>query len=140
MPAGEAGYLFHERLTWALGVPAPESPDPQLEYDASSGARDISEKPQVGAVNPGRADSAYRAGGAGRGALCVKAHVLDIHVQRPHRDVRDRREQQRLQLECNVFHGPDCQPSCTDHRRFSGDFAYRPETLSRHSPWPLHES
>lgn len=130
VPAGEAGYLLHERLTWALGVSAPESPDPQLEYDASSGARDISEKPQVGAVNSARADSASRAGGAGRGALRVKAHVLDFHVHRPHREVRDRREQRRLQLDYNVFHGPDCQPSGTDHHPFSGDFAYRPETLS----------
>lgn len=140
VPAGETGYLLRERPTWALGVPAPEPPDPQLEYDASSGARDISEKPQVGAVNPGRADSASRAVSAGRGALRVKAHVLDIHVHRPHRDVRDRREQQLLQTEYNVFHGPDCQPSCTDRHPFSRDFAYRPETLSRHSPWPLHES
>jgi hypothetical protein len=115
-------------------------PDSQLEYDASSGARDISEKPQAGALNPDRADSASRAGGAGRGALRVKAHILDIHVYRQHRDVRDRREQQRLQLEYNVFHGPDCQPSAADHQPFSGDFAYRPEALSRHSPWPLHES
>ncbi len=108
MPASEAGYLLHERLTWALAVPAPEPPDPRLEHDASSGARDISENPQGGAVNSGRADSASRAGGAGRGALRVKAHLLDAHAHRQHRDVHDRREQQRLQPECNVFHGPGC--------------------------------
>ncbi len=142
IPAGQAGYLLHERLARALGAPAPKPPDPQLEYDASSGARDISEKPQVGAVNPGRPGSASRAGGTDRGALRVNAHHLDVHVHvhRQHRDVRDRREQQLLQPEHDLFHGPDCQPSRTDHGLFSRDFACRPGTLSRHSPWLLHES
>ncbi len=90
--AGQAGYLLHERPARALGIPAPEPPDPQLKYDASPGARDISEKPQVGAVNPGRADSASREGGASHRALCVDALSLDVDAHRQHRDVRIRRE------------------------------------------------
>lgn len=107
MPAGQAGYLLHEGSARAHGVPAPEPPNPELEYDASSGARYVGGKPQVGAVNPGRPGSAPRTGGAGRGAVRVNAHHLDIHVHRQHRDVRDRWEQQLLQPEHDLFHGPE---------------------------------
>ncbi|MFE2267606.1 hypothetical protein, partial [Streptomyces griseosporeus] len=37
----------------------------------------------------------------------VDAHHLDIHVHRQHRDVRDRRKQQLLQPEHDLFHGPE---------------------------------
>ncbi|MFE7331760.1 hypothetical protein ACFU8W_44095 [Streptomyces sp. NPDC057565] len=45
----------------------------------------------------------------------INTHYLDTHVYRQHRDVRHRREQQLLNPECNLFHGPDFQPNrCGD--------------------------
>ncbi|MFB7322079.1 hypothetical protein [Streptomyces sp. NPDC056190] len=52
----------------------------------------------------------------------VNAHYLDIHVHRKHRDVRDRREQQLLEPEHDLFHGPDFEPNRLDDGSFSGDF------------------
>jgi hypothetical protein len=52
----------------------------------------------------------------------VEARHLDLHVHRQHRDVRDRREQQLLQPEHDLFHGPDFEPSRLDDGSLSGDF------------------
>lgn len=68
VPSGQAGYLLDERATSTLGVPAGEPADPQPEYDASSPARNISGKPNVGAVNPGGPRSTTRTRGARGGA------------------------------------------------------------------------
>lgn len=133
IPAGQAGDLFHEGPARAQGVPAPEPPNPELEYDTSSGARYVGGKAQVGAVNPSRPGSASRASGAVRGALRIDTHLLDIHVHRQHRNVRDRREQQLLQPERNLFHGRDFQPNRPYHGSISGDFGSRVGTLSHHS-------
>lgn len=90
---------------------APAWPELQLLHDASSGARDISEKPRVGAVNLGRAGSAARAGGARRGALRIK----DAFSPSPRPDSTamsaTARMQQLLQPEHDPFHREGCQPS-----------------------------
>ncbi|MFE4669515.1 hypothetical protein ACFRI7_17560 [Streptomyces sp. NPDC056716] len=50
-------------------------------------------------------DHVHRAQGAVRDALRINAHYLDVHVHRQHCDVRDLREQQRLEQEHDLFHG-----------------------------------
>ena len=107
VPPGQAGYLLDERAASALGVPAGEAADSYLEYDASSRTRNISGKPQVGAVNPGGPRSATRTRGARGGAPHINTHYRDVHVYRQHRDVRDRREQQLLQPEQDLIHSPE---------------------------------
>ncbi|GAA0451840.1 hypothetical protein GCM10010361_14900 [Streptomyces olivaceiscleroticus] len=107
VPTGQAGYLLHEGPARADGVPAPESPDAKLQRNPSPGARHVDRKPQVGAVNAGRADPTIRAGVAARGALHVNTHYCDVHVHRQHRDIRVRREQQFLQREHDLFHDPE---------------------------------
>ncbi len=107
VPSGQAGYLLDERATSTLGVPAGEPADPQPEYDASSPARNISGKPNVGAVNPGGPRSTTRTRGARGGAPHINTHYRDIHVYRQHRDVRDRREQQLVQPEQDLIHSSE---------------------------------
>lgn len=51
-----------------------EPPNPELECDASSGARYVGGKPQVEAVNPGRPGPALRSDGADLGAVRIDAH------------------------------------------------------------------
>jgi len=104
VPSGEARYLLDERATPALGVPAGEPANPQLEYDTSSRTRNISRKPQVGTVNPGRPRSTTRTRGTRGRAPHINTHYRDVHVYRQHRDVRDRREQQLIQPEQDLVH------------------------------------
>lgn len=107
MPTGQVGYLLDECAPCAPRVPTGEPAHPQPENNASSGARHISGEPQVGTMNPVRPDLARRASGTGRSAFRVEMHYRNAHVHRQHRDVRDRREQQLLQPEHDLFHGPE---------------------------------
>ena len=107
VPAGQPGYLLHEGPTRTPAVPADEPADPQPEYNAPSSTRHISGKPQVGAVNTVRPCAAGRAHGALHSAPRVNAHYRDIHVNRQHHDVGDRREQHLLQPEPDLFHGSE---------------------------------
>ncbi len=107
VPSGQAGYLLDERTARALCDPTGEPADPQLEYDPSPRTRNISGKPQVRAMNLSGPRSATRARGACGGAPHINTHYRDVHVDRQHRDVRDRREQQLLQPEQDLIHSPE---------------------------------
>ena len=95
-PSGEAGYLLRERLTWALGCSRTGTAGP------AAGVRRFVRRSGRQREAAGRScelgSSRLRipSSSAGRGAWRVKAYLLDIHVHRWHRDVRDRRDHQRL--------------------------------------------
>lgn len=114
VPAGQPRYLLHEGPPPAHGLRAGEPPDPQPQYDISTGAGHISGKPQVGAVNTARPRPALRALGTRRSAAQIDVHHRDIHVHRPHHDVTDGRQQQLLHTEYEFIHGPGL--SATQHR------------------------
>lgn len=107
VPARQARYLLDEGTACAVRVFTGEPSDLQLKDNPSASARNISGKPQVGTMNPVRPPATDRACGAVGGALCVNAHYRDVHVYRQHRDGCDRREQQLLQPEQDLFHGPE---------------------------------
>lgn len=138
--ACQAGYLLDEGKACAPRVPTGEPTDPQLENNASSTARNISGKPQVRTMNLVRPDPAGRAHGALRGASRVDAYHLDVHVHRQHRDIRDRREQQLLQPELDVFHGPELSAQSPRPRVVFGRLCVRPDKLSYDSAWWRHRS
>lgn len=107
LPARQARYLLDEGTACAVRVSTGEPQDLQLKDDPSASAGNVSRKPQVGTVNLVRPGATDRARGAAGGALRVNAHYRDVHVHRQHRDVRDRREQQPLEPEQDLFHGPE---------------------------------
>lgn len=83
---------------------------PGLEGPLALAALRLTDTPraeaQVGAMDPVRPDPTDRARALSV-AVRVDAHYLDIHVHRQHRDVCNRREQQLLQPEHDLFHGPE---------------------------------
>ena len=107
VPARQARYLLDEGAACAARASAGEPPDPQVKDDPSASAGNISGKPQVGTVHPVRPGTTDRARGTVGGALRIDAHHRDVHVYRQHRDVSDRREQQLLEPEQDLFHGPE---------------------------------
>lgn len=67
----------------------------------------VSGIPHVGAVNPLRPAPAPNALGPGHRAPGLYQYRLIVHIDRHHRDIRDRREQQLLRPEHHLFHGPE---------------------------------
>lgn len=110
-------------------------------------------KPQVGPPNATGPCPAPRTCGSRRGASRVDTCYLDVHTHRLHRDVRDRREQQLLQPELNLFHGPELSAQPSRARLIFGrlrappagaslkvtapqKLRQSPRTGSRRRPWP----
>lgn len=104
---GQPRHLLDKGPPPARSIPAEEPADSQTEDNPSPCAGHIGGKPQVGAVYPARTSPPTRARGPGRRATSLDPYRLVVHVDRQHRHVCDRREQQLLQPEHCFFHGAE---------------------------------
>ncbi len=103
---GQSFDLLDERPPPARRAAAHEAPHPQAQPDPATPDRPVDGKPQVGAVCPGRPVPATRATMPRSRSPDLHVHRLDVHVDRQHRDTRDRRKQQPLQAGHPIVHGP----------------------------------